>query len=85
MTAGQAFRKREHSGYCESYLGARPLQPLIQIATSILRGIDDRAADADATLQALLKARGDQPLPGPGAPSCVGPALPSRERRETPT
>lgn len=61
-----------HRSYCEAYLGARPLQPIAQLARSIIaRAKADAHADpARGVLQALAAAgsmRPDQPLPEPDA------------------
>ena len=50
------------SGYCEEYLGARPMQPFLQIFTSITQTpYDDMAAHHGGLLQATLKAAEETP------------------------
>lgn len=42
-----------HQAYCEAYLGARPLQPLAQLALSLLAGGNGKAAAQDHPLSEL--------------------------------
>jgi class 3 adenylate cyclase/tetratricopeptide (TPR) repeat protein len=79
-----------HRGYCEAYLGARPLQPFAQLISSLLAGAPPRALENARVLAGYLggmTARDVQPLlrllvadggggeAPPPRPEAVAPAL----------